>query len=221
MRNIFKKIVACLPENITVDSGFLEENVTFISEADCGVIDNVVFEGIFKCLNSKITLQFDYRPLQKTSFMTRFLDPYHVVCQHGNWYVIGYCHDKNGIRVFNFSRMKNIVSTGDKFVVPSDFNPDNFFDKDVGVWINANKKYDVELLISKDIGTFAIDRRWHSNQIVRQNEDGSVYVKFTTNQFQEVKRWVLGQGNTVKVLEPAELREEILKEIEAVKLMYK
>ena len=83
-----------------------------------------------------------------------------------------------------------------------------------------NIQYKVELLISKEIGTFALERSWNSNQVIKQNEDGSVYVSFETTQLPEVKRWVLGQGKTVKVLGPGDLLEEIVNEIETVKQMY-
>ncbi|WP_369680394.1 WYL domain-containing protein [Treponema berlinense] len=36
----------------------------------------------------------------------------------------------------------------------------------------------------------------------------------------EIKRWVLGQGKTVKVLNPPELVQEILSEVESIKKIY-
>jgi predicted DNA-binding transcriptional regulator YafY len=78
----------------------------------------------------------------------------------------------------------------------------------------------VELLISGEIGAFALERQWHDTQEVRQQEDGAVYVKFTTTQIPEVLRWVLGQGHTVKVLGPAELAEMVKAETEKVRGMY-
>ena len=219
VRNIFRKIVSSLPNEITVDSSFLDTNTTFIPDQIANM-EEYVFTTVFQTLKKKTTLEFDYRPLQKTSFMTRQLDPYHAVCQKGCWYIIGYCHDKNEVRVFNFSRMKNVRDTEQKFEVPLDFSPDKYFDKEIGVWLSATTKNKVELLISKEIGTFALERRWNSNQVIKQNDDGSVYVSFETTQLPEVKRWVLGQGKTVTVLGPGELREEIVNEIDEIRKNY-
>lgn len=83
------------------------------------------------------------------------------------------------------------------------------------------QKYKVELMISKEIGTFALERSWNSNQVIKQNEDGSVYVSFETTQLPEVKRWVLGQGKTVKVLGPDLLIEQILNELQDVNDLYR
>ena len=219
LKNIFRKIVDSLPAEVTVDSSFLDSNTTFIPD-QTATMEESVFTTVFQTLKKKTTLEFDYRPLQKTSFMTRQLDPYHAVCQKGNWYIIGFCHDKNEVRVFNFSRMKNVKDTNQKFEVPADFSPDKYFDKEIGIWLSATTKYKVELLISKEIGTFALERSWNSNQVIKQNEDGSVYVSFETTQLPEVKRWVLGQGKTVKVLGPEELREEVVKEIKSISEIY-
>lgn len=219
LKNIFQKIIQCLPAEVSIDSSFLDSNTTFIPD-HTATMDKSVFSTVFHCLKKKTTLEFDYRPLQKTTFMTRQLDPYHSVCQKGNWYVIGFCHDKNEVRVFNFSRMKNVHDTNKKYEISVDFSPDKYFDREIGVWLSATTKYKVELLVSKEIGTFALERSWNSNQVIKQNEDGSVYISFETTQLPEVKRWILGQGRTVKVLGPMELVEDVLKEIKSVQDLY-
>jgi predicted DNA-binding transcriptional regulator YafY len=75
-------------------------------------------------------------------------------------------------------------------------------------------------MIANEIGTYAFERQWHKTQKVEQREDGSVYVKFTTTQMPEVLRWVLGQGHTVKALNPPELIGMVKDEAEKVRMMY-
>lgn len=219
LRSTFEKITKSLPNEVSVDSSFLKSDLTFIPEK-YGFIDNDVFTKVFDALKRHVVLQFEYRPLQKTTYMTRLLEPYHAVCQKGNWYIIGFVHDKNEVRVFSFARMKNVQETTEHFKIPADFKPENYFDKEVGIWLSSKKEYNVELLISPEIGTFALNKIWHSNQEVVENSDGSVSVKFKTTQLPEIKRWVLGQGKTVKVINPSELIEEIKTEIHEMRKMY-
>lgn len=220
LRRTFEKITKALPDEVSVDSTFLKSNLTFIPEK-YGFIDGEVFTTVFDALKKHKTLEFDYRPLQKSTFMTRRLDPYHAVCQKGNWYIIGFSHDKNEVRVFSFARMKNVRATGDNFKIPATFKAEDYFDKEVGIWLSAKKEYGVRLLVSPEIGTFALNKIWHSNQRITENEDGSVLVEFSTTQLPEIKRWVLGQGKTVKVLNPPELIEEIKAEAAAVQALYR
>jgi predicted DNA-binding transcriptional regulator YafY len=218
LRKIFQKIVECLPDNVSIDTGFISSQMTFIPD-HAGMIDAQVFKTIFSSLKIKHTVNFEYRPLQKTTYMKRSVDPYHGVCQRGNWYIVGFCHDKNEPRMFSLSRMRNTALTKNSFTIPEDFNAKKYFDKAMGVWASSRAPSTIELLVDKEIGTFALERQWHSTQHVEQREDG-VYVKFTTNQMPEVLRWVLGQGHTVKVLAPAELVDMVKSEAERVKKMY-
>lgn len=219
LRSVFKKIEMSLPNKITLDSSFLQNQTTFIPD-QMGTINPENFSKIFSALKNRHVLDFEYRPLQKTTWMTRRINPLHAVCQKGNWYVMGFCHDKKDIRVFNFSRMQNVTESKEEFDIPKDFNPDKYFDKEIGIWLSATKKYTVELLISAEIGTFALERSWNKNQKIEQREDGSVWVSFETTQLPEVKRWVLGQGKTVKVLGPDELIAQVKEEVAVVLGMY-
>jgi predicted DNA-binding transcriptional regulator YafY len=223
LRQIFNKIIRSLPENVTVNTAAvgaaaLGPQISIVSEHQ-GQIDTDVFECLFVALKTRQSVSFDYRPLQKTTYMRRSVDPYHAICQRGNWYFIGHCHDKNEPRMFSFSRVKKAVLTGKHFTIPADFKADEYFDKAMGVWASSHALFTVELLIDNEIGTFALERQWHDTQIVEQREDG-VYVRFSTTQMPEVLRWVLGQGHTVKVLGPAELVEMVKEETEKVRGMY-
>jgi predicted DNA-binding transcriptional regulator YafY len=219
LRKIFDKIVKSMPEKVTVDTSMLSPKISVISDHQ-GYIDPKAFEKIFTALKTKSTITFEYRPLQKTTFMERTVNPYHAVCQRGNWYFIGYCVDKKEPRMFSFSRVKNVIFNKKHFDIPKDFKPENYFDKDMGVFASAKTAYTVELLIADEIGTYAIERQWHDTQKVEQRKDGSVYVKFSTSQMPEVLRWVLGQGHTVKVINPPELIAMVLGETEKVRDMY-
>ena len=219
LRSVFAKIAACLPDRITVDTSFLNPKITFIPDNMEG-IDPAAFTAIFSALKSRRTLAFEYRPLQKSTFMERKIDPYHVACQRGNWYVIGRCHEKGDVRIFSFARMRSLRMTGGTFRIPEGFKASDYIDPEAGVWVSDREPLDVELIADSEIGTFARGRAWHSGQEVEELADGSVRVRFRTTQRRELVRWVLGQGHTVRVLAPPELVAEIRAEIDRVRGMY-
>jgi predicted DNA-binding transcriptional regulator YafY len=219
LRRIFGKIARSLPDRVTMDTSAMGSQVSFVSEHQSH-IDTEVFEQIFTALKTARTIRFDYRSLQKTDYMKRIADPYHAICQRGNWYFIGHCHDRHEPRMFSFSRVRNVALTDRHFTIPAGFRPEAYFDKAMGVFASARIPCTVELLVGNEIGTYALERQWHHTQTVEQREDGSVYVKFTTTQMPEVLRWVLGQGHTVKVLGPPELISMVKAEAEKMREMY-
>ena len=220
LRSVFQKITNSLPEKVTIDTTFLNPKITFIPDIK-EKINQELFNTVFDAMKNCRSLTFDYRPLQKSSFMERTIDPYHAVCQKGNWYVIGKCHDKGDVRIFSFGRMKNAVIKGTKFNIPKDFNTSDFFDSEMGVWLSDRIPLEVELLFDKEIGTYVTTRIWHSEQIMQELKDGSVYLKFKTTQKKELIRFILGQGHTVKVLSPQELVDEIKVELKKTEELYK
>lgn len=219
IRSVFRKIAESLGKHTFIDSAYLDDSVTHIAEPLVKIDENV-FNTIFSAVRQNNEISFDYRPLQKQTFMNRTVKPYHIVCQKGNWYVIGDDDYKNEIRIFTFSRIKNAKITGKSFSVPADFDWKNHIDSEIGVWASSQKIYNIRLLSSAEIAAFANEHIWSKNQTVIQNADGTVELCFETTQFPEVQRFVLGQGHTVKVLEPPELIESIQKELEEIKKLY-
>lgn len=219
LKNIFKKIIKSLPDKVKVESCFLSDVITCISDP-LPFIDQDLFSSIINASDRKKTVTFKYKPLQKTTYMERTLDPFHIVCQRGNWYVIGWCHYSKEIRIFSFSRISEFHITEESFTIPQDFNLHDHIDTDVGVWVTKIEPFAVKLLFAPEVGTFAAEHQWHEKQTLKVHDDGSVQVTFETTQMQEVKRWVLGQGTTVTVLEPPELIQEIKEDIQKLGKLY-
>ena len=56
---------------------------------------------------------------------------------------------------------------------------------------------------------------------MEQREDGSVYLKFSSNQRPQVSSWVMSFGTAVEVLAPESLRDEIRANAEKILEKYK
>lgn len=219
LRSVFRKIAESLGERATIDTMYLDDSVTYISEP-LAQIDAEVFNAVFSAVRQSKEIRFDYRPLQKQTYMSRTVRPYHIVCQKGSWYVIGFDSYKSDIRIFAFSRIKNATTTGETFEIPEDFDWRKYIDADIGVWASSQVSHKIRLRFSAEIATFASEHIWSRSQTVTQNEDGTVEVAFETTQLPEVQRWVLGQGHTVQVLEPQELIDAVKSELSQMGKMY-
>lgn len=72
---------------------------------------------------NKYTLTFDYfnSELQKSN---RTIDPLQLIFKSRTWYIIGYCHSKQEIRIFRMSRMKHIRVLSETFerTLPNDYS---------------------------------------------------------------------------------------------------
>ena len=221
LKAVFAKLTELLPDDaVSVNTMWLGDSLTFIPEPS-PEISPEIFDAVFSGVKARRAIRFLYRSLTQTEAAVRTCEPYHIVCQRGAWYVIGRCVDKNEERIFSFSRMSEIEVLQDRlFELPAGFTVEQYIDKNVGVWLNRRKPFTVRLLFSASVSAFAEEHIWNEEQTVLVHEDKSVEVSFKTTQFEEMKRFVLGQGATVRVLEPAELVQAVQKEIEEMRSLY-
>ncbi len=210
-RHIMSKITDMLPDTITVDSSFLNKDISFLKDA-APVIEEDVFNSIFKAIRSRKKITFEYKSVGSQIYKQKEFDAYHVLCQKGNWYVIGFDHVADSIRVYAMSRIKNIVLTPQIFKISADFKLEKHIDLDFGIWNNAQAPEEYEFLFSPSLANYITERQWHKTQEVEVKDDGSVFLKFKSNQRQMIFVWVMGFGNAVTVLKPERLIQEIVEE---------
>lgn len=210
-KKIMEKISMMLPDQVSVDAAFINEEVKFISDP-LPEIDSEIFETIFRSIKIKQTIKFDYRSISRQEYSVRNVNPYHVICQKGNWYLLGYSHENKDIRVYTLSRMKSLEVLDQTFEIPKDFKMEDYIDPSFGIWNNNIQPIKIELLFDKSVNTYILERTWHATQECRQNEDGSVYLSFETNQMQETQHWVMQFGGSVKILNPPQLRDAVKEE---------
>jgi len=72
------------------------------------------------------TILFDYYTMERDYVSARRVDPYHQLFQGGQFYLLGYSHERGAIRVFRLSRIRGKVSYATKaehdFRRPDDFD---------------------------------------------------------------------------------------------------
>lgn len=210
-RNIMGKISGLLPDTVSVDSSFLNRDISFISDP-LPRIDNEVFNAIFTAVRSRRVIEFDYRNVSSSSFKHRIFDSYHVLCQKGNWYVLGFEHGANDFRVFALARIKNISFNSETFKVQEDFELKKHVDLDFGIWNNTEPPAEYEIRFVKKMSNYILEREWHKNQSIEILDDGSVVLKFKSNQKEMVFNWVMSFGTAATVIKPESLRQEVKEE---------
>src|SRR5918997_3253968 len=78
------------------------------------------------------TIVFEYYTMGRDATSKRKVDPYHLLFQNGQFYVVGYSHEREDIRVFRLSRIQGKVGYSSKaehdFPRPSseDFSPRDY-----------------------------------------------------------------------------------------------
>ena len=86
------------------------------------------------------------------------LDPYHMACLDGAWYLIAKCHKRGKVLMFVPERMGALKQTGVIFPPPNDFNFDHYMSGAFRV-IRDDKPYKVWLRFTGGYVPFIAERR--------------------------------------------------------------
>jgi predicted DNA-binding transcriptional regulator YafY len=173
------------------------------------------------------TITFDYYTMERDEVGSRRVDPYHLLFQGGQFYLLGYAHERKAVRVFRLSRIRGKVSYATKaehdFRRPADFDPRAYANR--ADWQLGEERGVAEVLISARIA-WQIERHFGRYGEIREpdpdvvggegaGEGDKVFLTSYSNR-RGLVSWVLGLGAHARLLGPEELTEELGRRVESL-----
>ncbi len=164
------------------------------------------------------TITFDYYTMERDETGPRKVDPYHLLFQGGQFYLLGHAHERGALRVFRLSRIRGKVAYATKaehdFRRPADFDPRAYANR--ADWQVGEEREEAQVWISDRIG-WQVERHFGRFGSVRaggDEDDGGIV--FTTGyaNARQLASWVLRLGEHARVLEPESLRAEVAERVE-------
>ncbi len=158
------------------------------------------------------TIVFDYYTMERDEVGARRVDPYQLLYQGGQFYVVGRSHEREAIRVFRLSRIRGKVGYATKaehdFQRPADFDPRAYANRID--WQFGEPIGDAEVWISSRIA-WQIERHFGRYGEMREAErgDGDRLLITRYANARQLIAWVLGLGEHARVAGPPELVEEL------------
>jgi predicted DNA-binding transcriptional regulator YafY len=161
------------------------------------------------------TITFDYYTMERDEVGARRVDPYHLLFQGGQFYLLGYAHERKALRVFRLSRIRGKVSYATKaehdFRRPADFDPRAYANR--ADWQLGEERGVAEVLISERIA-WQIERHFGRYGELREADDGDRIFLTGYSNPRGIVSWVLGLGAHARLLGPEELTEELQRRVE-------
>jgi proteasome accessory factor C len=166
-------------------------------------------------ISRRKTVEFTYYTMERDETEKRKVDPFHLVFRGGQFYLIGYAHEREAVRVFRLSRIQGKVGYASK--AEHDFSPpENFDRRDYGQradWQLGETRGRAQIfvrdriawLIERDFGAYGELRAAKKSDGAPGK--GSVFETDYASP-RELIAWVLRWRQNAQVLGPDELREE-------------
>jgi len=107
------------------------------------------------------------------------------------------------------------------FEVPADFAVSKLLHGAFGVHVGdpADERR-VEIEFSREKASLVSARRWHPTQTIERGADGSVVLAFSVTNLTPVVSWILEWGPHARVIEPRELVERVVAELDQARARY-
>jgi proteasome accessory factor C len=164
------------------------------------------------------TILFEYYTMERDEVGPRRVDPYHLLFQGGQFYLLGYSHERKAIRVFRLSRIRGKVSYATKaehdFRRPADFDPRAYANR--ADWQLGDELGVAEVLICERIA-WQVERHFGRYGEIREADGGDKLFLTGYSNPRGVISWVLGLGVNASLQGPAELSKEMARRLKLLK----
>jgi proteasome accessory factor BC len=167
------------------------------------------------------TITFDYYTMERDEVGTRRVDPYHLLFQGGQFYLLGYAHERKAIRVFRLTRIRGKVSYATKaehdFKRPTDFDPRAYANR--AEWQFGEQRGVAEIHLCERIA-WQIERHFGRYGEIGpdpQGGEGDRILRTPYASSRMLVSWVLGLGEHARLQGPEELVEELARRLELLR----
>ncbi|MCS7222786.1 MAG: WYL domain-containing protein [Anaerolineae bacterium] len=150
-------------------------------------------------------------------FAPFFIEPYPV---GQTIHTIGWREPPGALRTFKLERIQRIELLNESYVIPDDFDLRALLDTAWGIWYTEGEPQKVVLRFHPRVAHRVRETRWHRNEEVKEQPDGSLIWEAEIAEPQEMMPWIRGWGADVEVLKPLELREQLMGEAKAMAEIY-
>jgi predicted DNA-binding transcriptional regulator YafY len=166
-----------------------------------------IIEMLDLSITNNNSIQIEYDKGCSTEENTRCIDPYGVVNWNHKWYIVGFCHKRNNIRIFRADRIKKAIRLNTKFTAPENFSARDYVQKSL-----LPDSMDKENLITVRIegATHAIhdiSNHWLFSNLLHEQSETTVSICGDHHLiFRYLPYYLLSFGKSIRIISPLELK---------------
>jgi predicted DNA-binding transcriptional regulator YafY len=172
-------------------------------------------DDLFQAVSDLRPLTLTYRSLGRAEDERITVHPYALVMHRDSIYCVGFHVARGEVRTLVLDRMRDTeCATSERFELPADFDIDQYFQGEFGIWKGA-APHKVVIEFDAAAAEYVRMRRVHASQKLSSVAGGGVRLSMTVGNLNPVVSWVLEWGRRARVIAPPELAERVRDELAA------
>lgn len=191
---------------------------TRFGESDYSKKANLIDE-LLMAIEDRRAVFITYQSLQATEPVTYDIHPLGFASHRESLYLVGWSNKDDEIRHWKVDRIDKLELTTFPFERPDDFDLEEHLATSFGIF-HGDGDIHVRVRFSPTVARYVEESTWHASQKLSPEKDGSLLAEFSLGDTEEIKRWLLSFGRHAEVIEPEELRREMVEELTAAISVY-
>jgi predicted DNA-binding transcriptional regulator YafY len=115
LRTAFQKLQAATGSaNVSVSWEAFDSAISF-RHFDAYLPDATIFSELAKAIRNEEVVEFGYKKLEAKAFEKRTVEPWHLACVSGQWYLLGHDRSRKARRIFVLARTRKVSPTAIQF----------------------------------------------------------------------------------------------------------
>ena len=142
----------------------------------------------------------------------KIIEPYLIVFKWSDWYVFGFCKERQDFRMYKLRRLWDLTVTNDIFSMREISEEKKQFGS------HMTDDYIIHAVYDSSVKYRLVEEYGHTG--FTEQEDGELYTEWGFTTQKDAVEWFLSFGNKVKVLAPPEMVELMKSTLDSIKNLY-
>ncbi len=177
--------------------------------------------AVMEAMTENKVIRITYHKYTSETPSVYTIRPYAVKEFAKRWYIVGYCIEREEMRVYGLDRVKRLETTEQEFKMPENFDIDELFATSFGIYLPEGPGRTITFRATPTEARFLRDLPIHPSQ--EEIETSSDYVTFSIfvcpNKNLIMK--FCSHGDRIEVISPADIREQLASELMKAAEIYK
>jgi proteasome accessory factor C len=162
-------------------------------------------------------IEFEYFTMASGETALRRVDPYHLLFEGGQWYLVGKSHERDAVRVFRLSRIRGKVAYSTKaehdFQRPAGFDPRRYANRIP--WQLGETAATGDVWVSEKIAWY-VRRQFGAYGEMTESDGGGHVFRTDYAIARLLVAWALRFGDDARIAGPPELVDDARERIDAI-----
>jgi predicted DNA-binding transcriptional regulator YafY len=179
---------------------------------------DTTFRKLEQAAQENCVVRIEYHSLSTDRVTAREIEPILLYLSSEGCYCIAFCRLRSDYRTFHVGRIRKLTVTGERFEPHCGFRHEDYFAGSLGVMRGDLRE--ISIRFTHEQARYLDEHPCHHSQRRHSEDAEGVTYAFTLADNLETLRWILSFGAAATVLEPRDLRLQVIAEIEKSLMKY-